>query len=197
MDESSFFDELAPHWDNNEVLSTPEKVNFILDFMDLKPQQKILDLGTGTGVLLPYIAQRIGPKGAITAIDYSEGMLERAKEKFAHLVPKPEFIKLDFEKENIEGEFDRIILYCVYPHLHSPFETLQWLKTVNLKENGEIFIAFPCGPDFINNIHREKHSESDVLPSAEKLTSQLKENGFNAETLKDDDSAYIVKIHKH
>lgn len=194
MDDSSFFDKIAPNWDDNEVLSTREKVNFILDFMDLEPGQNILDLGTGTGVLLPFIAERIGSNGKISAVDYSSGMLEIAKSKYSNLSPKPEFLKLDFEKENIVGEFDRIILYCVYPHLHSPIETIKWLQSVNLKDSGSIFIAFPCGPEFINNIHKERHSESGLLPSAGRLAMELKEKGLNAEVLKDDESAFIIRI---
>ena len=196
MDDSSFFDKIAPTWDSNEVLSTPKKVNFILDNMNVQLGQYILDLGTGTGVLLPFLAERIGEKGKIMAVDYSSGMLEIARSKYSDLVPAPEFHKLDFEKETIEGEFDKIILYCVYPHLHTPIETLKWLLTVNLKKDGEIYIAFPCDSDFINNIHKERHSESDLLPSPSCLTATLRENNLNAEVVKEDKSAYIIKISK-
>lgn len=197
MDDSSFFDKIAPTWDSNEVLSTPEKVNFILDFMDIQPKQEILDLGTGTGVLLPYIAQRVGSDGKITAVDYSKGMLEIAKSKYSHLTPKPDFLNIDFEQENIPGEFDKIILYCVYPHLHAPIETLKWLQTVNVKEDGSIFIAFPCGPEFINNIHKERHSDSDILPSASSLAAFLRKNGLFADVLREDEESYIVRILKN
>lgn len=196
MDESAFFDKIAPVWDNNEVLSTPERVNFILDFMDIKRGQDILDLGTGTGVLLPFLAERIGEKGEIVAVDYSEGMLERAKAKFSQLNPRPQFLKLDFENETIPGEYDRIILYCVYPHLHTPVETLNWLLKVNLKDDGAIYIAFPCGPDFINNIHRERHSESDILPPASVLADYFRLHGLKAEVLSETSESYIIKIMK-
>lgn len=196
MDESAFFDKIAPVWDNNEVLSTPERVNFILDFMDIKRGQDILDLGTGTGVLLPFLAERIGEKGEIVAVDYSEGMLERAKAKFSQLTPRPQFLKLDFENETIPGEYDKIILYCVYPHLHTPVETLKWLLKVNLKDEGAIYIAFPCGPDFINNIHRERHSESDILPPASVLADHFRLHGLKAEVLSETNESYIIKIMK-
>ena len=196
MDDSSFFDKIAPSWDNNEILSTPEKVNYILDCMNIKPGQEVLDLGTGTGVLLPFLSERIGENGKIRAVDYSKGMLEIAKNKYSHLVPKPEFLHLDFENENIDGEYDRIFLYCVYPHLHAPVDTLRWLTSVNLKDDGEIYIAFPCGPDFINHIHKEKHSESDRLPGAGQLSRFLNENGIKSEVIKDDSGSYIVRIIK-
>lgn len=196
MDERSFFDRLAPTWDANEVMSTPERVNDILDKMTILPGQRVLDLGTGTGVLIPYIAKRVGADGHITAVDYSEGMLALAKEKYSHLQPSPEFINADFETENISGIFDRIILYCVYPHLHAPVDTLRWLRTVNLAEGGKIFIAFPSGPNFINNIHRERHSESDILPPVEVLAEELRKHGLSAKALSSNDESYIIEITK-
>lgn len=196
MDNSSFFDNLAPIWDDNEILSTPDKVNEILDYFSIGESEEILDLGTGTGILLPYIAERIGEHGRITAVDYSEGMLKRAKHKYNYLKPKPLFLKKDFEKEPVEGTFDKIILYCVYPHLNKPLECLKKLKDNNLKMKGEIFIAFPTGPDYINNIHKDRKSESDLLPTASLLNSFFNKNGLKAEVLAENDGAYVVKIKK-
>lgn len=196
MDDREFFDKIAGTWDENEVLSTPIKINQVLDFFDLHENQDILDLGTGTGVLLPFITQRIGENGKILAVDFSEGMLSQAKRKYSNLTPTLSFRNLDFENDLIPGQFDRIILYCVYPHLHSPVETLKWLEKVNLKEEGLISIAFPTGPDFINNIHKERHSDSDILPSAEILTQYLVSNGLDAYVASDSEECYVVNIRK-
>ena len=194
MDDKFFFDKLAQTWDDNEVLSTPAKIREILSYMDIRPGDKILDLGTGTGVLLPFIAEKIGESGKITAVDYSEEMLKRARHKFSNLNPVPEFLNLDFENENINGEFDKIILYCVYPHLHTPVETLKWLKKVNLKPGGRIYIAFPCDNSFINNIHKEKHSDSDALPSPPALSEMLNKEGLESEVICDTPSSYVVSV---
>ena len=191
MDDRLFFDKISETWDANEVMSTPEKVRAILRLADVRPGEKILDLGTGTGILIPYLAEMVGNEGEITAVDYSEGMLSKAKEKYSNITPQPEFINLDFENETIDGEFDKIILYCVYPHLHQPIETLKWLRRVNLREGGEIYIGFPCKADFINSIHKERHSESDLLPSAEELVNILHSEGFSAEVI---DGEYLVRI---
>ena len=71
----------------------------------------MLDLGTGTGVLLPYIAEKIGTAGHITAVDYSAGMLSRAKEKFSGLTPTPEFLEMDLEQDNIRVNMTG--LFCI------------------------------------------------------------------------------------
>lgn len=194
MDEREFFDQLSSSWDDNEVLSTPDKIMEILGYVEIKPGEEILDLGTGTGVLLPYIAGKTGTEGRITAVDFSTGMLEKAKSKFINLVPSPKFINLDFENEAIKGKFDHIFLYSVYPHLKQPITTLKRLIAENLKENGSIYIAFPCGPDFINKMHEERKAESDLLPSASELALFLKQSGILAKAILDSEDAYLIKI---
>lgn len=196
MDERSFFDKLAPVWDDNEIRSTPRRINKILDLIGIEKGFRVLDLGTGTGVLLPYLADRVGEKGKITAVDYSEGMLLRAKEKFSGLYPKPEFLNKDFETENLDGEYDRILLYCVYPHLHTPYDTLKWLRSVNLAYGGIIVIAFPNNEEFVNSIHKERHSESDLLPPAHELAQRLRNEGLNAEVASADEDSYVINISK-
>lgn len=197
MDEREFFDKLAPTWDANEILSTPEHVRHILSLIGIKRGDRVLDLGTGTGVLLPAIAELIGPEGKITAIDYSTGMLDIARRKFSGLNPSPEFLCMDFETETIEGVYDVIFLYCVYPHLHTPVDTIKWLRAINLSDDGSIIVAFPSDEHFINSVHREKHSESDHLPPAAELAEWFRLNGLDARVVEADDSNYIISISKN
>ncbi|WP_289739980.1 class I SAM-dependent methyltransferase [Muribaculum intestinale] len=196
MDERNFFDRLAPTWDANETLSTPAHVRHILSHAGIKRGDRVLDLGTGTGVLLPAIAEITGPGGLITAVDYSTGMLDIARSKFADLIPRPEFRCMDFETETIPGEYDHIILYCVYPHLHTPVDTLKWLRGVNLADSGTITVAFPSDEKFINSIHRHKHSESDILPPASELAAWLRLNGLSADVAESTHDNYIINIAK-
>ncbi len=196
MDERKFFDNLASMWDANEVLSTPGRVNEILEYANIKLGESVLDLGTGTGVLLPYVAELVGPHGSITAVDYSQGMLNIAIRKYARITPVPTFLNMDFETETIGGVFHHILLYCVYPHLHTPVDTLHWLRAVNLAENGIMTIAFPTDESFINSIHRQKHSESDCLPPAHELAQFLRTHGLDATVAKADKDSYIINISK-
>ncbi|MDE5976697.1 MAG: class I SAM-dependent methyltransferase, partial [Muribaculaceae bacterium] len=110
--EIDFFDNLAPEWDANEVRSTPERINDILLKLSIRKGMKVLDLGTGTGVLVPYLSKLVGENGKVVGIDLSEGMLSRAKEKYGHL-ENVDFLKLDFEEEVIPGIYDLVLLYSV------------------------------------------------------------------------------------
>lgn len=192
-EEILFFDRLSDIWDDNEVLSTPDKISEILSQLDIRKGMEILDLGTGTGVLVPYLSSMVGDTGKVTALDISEGMLNRAKKKNMHLA-NAVFILKDFEKEELTGKYDLILLYCVFPHMHNPEQTLRRLVLNNLKEKGRIIIAFPSDENFINNIHKERKAESDMLPSAPRLSFILQEWGFESSVIRYDEGHYMVEI---
>lgn len=194
-EEISFFDKLSENWDDNEVLSTPEKINEILSRLDIREGAYILDLGTGTGVLIPYLSTLAGEMGHVVAIDASEGMLKKAIGKNRHL-NNVTFRKSDFECETPEGTYDLIMLYCVYPHLKSPRETISRLVNENLKPGGKIIIAFPTDEAFINNIHKERKAESDRLPSAHDLCALFVKWGLKSTVVGYDSDIYIVSVGK-
>lgn len=191
-DEVRFFDNLAPKWDDDEILSTPEKIRSILSKIPLKIGDNVLDLGTGTGVLIPYIIERVGDDGSVTAVDGSMGMLTLAIKKYGDL-PNVNFIFADFESTIFDSKFDLIMLYSVYPHLHYPEATLKDLLN-NLKPGGCIIVAFPTDENFINNIHRDRKADSDLLPSAVKLAERFLSWGLRSEVLVATAEEYIVKI---
>lgn len=191
--EIAFFDGIAPDWDAMEVKSTPEKVRAILGLIGPRKGDHVLDLGTGTGVLVPYLSEMVGPEGEVTGVDISEGMLERARQKFGSLA-NVRFIKSDFEEENIDGLYNLILLYCVFPHIHFPVETLRWLTSVNLAEGGRIVIAFPNDEKFVNAIHGEKRAPADMLPDAPELAARLRRAGFQADVIAYSEEMYIVEI---
>lgn len=193
--EVDFFDRLAPSWDANEVRSTPERIKSILGQIPVTQGMKVLDLGTGTGVLVPYLSEMVGPDGHVTAIDLSDGMLAIAKKKYGHL-DNVEFLKLDFEEEQIPGQYDVVMLYCVYPHLHAPADTFEWLFRMNIAPDGIIVIAFPSDEHFINNIHHERKAEHDHLPPAGVLAERLCRMGFNAEAVSATEDEYIVAVRR-
>lgn len=191
--EIEFFDRIASTWDANEIRSTPGRVETILDKIEVREGDNVLDLGTGTGVLVPYLSRLAGEEGSVVGIDFSAGMLSRAREKFGNL-RNVRFERKDFENEEIEGKFELILLYCVYPHLSQPVVTLKKLAGRNLAPGGRIIIAFPSDEHFINNIHREKKADSDLLPAAECLAERLRDNGFHTRVIAYGSEEYVVEI---
>ncbi len=192
--EIRFFDNIAATWDENEVLSLPPKVRYILSRCGIKKGDRVLDLGTGTGVLIPYIIELTGETGHITAVDFSRNMLMRAKDKYGNPGHQIDFLQADFENEPIEGRFNVIMLYCVYPHLHKPTETLKRLIKENLAPDGSIYIAFPSDEHFINSIHAEKKADHDHLPSPAHLARRLSTFGISATVIGTRPDVYLLRL---
>lgn len=196
-EELTFFDNIAPQWDSMEVKSTPDKITQLLDIIGVTSGSDILDLGTGTGVLLPYLSRLTGPDGTVMAIDFSEGMLREAERKFSDL-KNVYFSRLDFEEEREPWRYDLIMMYCVYPHLSYPKETVRRLVAENLKPGGRLIIGFPTDEKFINSIHHDHAVEDDLgsehLPSAPTLASRINKWGVHARVLAYDEGKYLVEI---
>ena len=122
MSEKAFFNSIAEEWDKtNEV--NKEKINFLLSRVHIQEGDKVLDIGTGTGVLIPFIRE-FNKMGEINALDVSEGMLHKAKEKYNNL-PNVKFTLLDVEEEKVEGKYNKIILYSMFPHLKRREDTIR------------------------------------------------------------------------
>jgi demethylmenaquinone methyltransferase/2-methoxy-6-polyprenyl-1,4-benzoquinol methylase len=51
------------------------------DLADVRPGDRVLDVATGTGDLAIELARRVAPGGEVIGSDFSDGMLERARDK--------------------------------------------------------------------------------------------------------------------
>ena len=70
------FDELAPTW---ETRLGPHHLRALeLALEDLPPPRRVLDLGTGTGVVARALAERY-PAADVVGVDLSPGMIEQAR----------------------------------------------------------------------------------------------------------------------
>ncbi|NMA65489.1 MAG: class I SAM-dependent methyltransferase, partial [Clostridiaceae bacterium] len=66
-----FFNSMAQRWDIF-CRHDKEKIDFILNLLNIKYGSRILDVGTGTGILIPFLINKVGDQGEITAVDFSE-----------------------------------------------------------------------------------------------------------------------------
>lgn len=191
-----FFNEMAPMWDATCVV-TPDKIRYILDIAQIKTGDTVLDVGTGTGVLIPYIEEVVGPNGHINAADISDVMLSIAKGKYEQFT-NIAYLNIDVENDPVPGEYDCMMMYCMFPHLERPYETLEWLYKVNLKPGGHIVIAFPEPKEAINGLHR--HNDGSVhsmkLKKGEDFARDLADCGINVDFVEDDDKCYVIRITK-
>ena len=193
----AFFEQHASAWDticNHD----DEKLEEIFEVLPLKRGDRVLDVGTGTGILIPRILQRIGNTGWITALDYSENMIMKAKEK----LPQNEnsnmsFVVENFYKTTSNYTFDSIICYSCFPHLEDKKQFFQ--KSFDLlKANGTLLIAHSSSRAEINEMHARKHEavRDDFLDSLEDISALGEQYGFAVLAQKNDEKIFYILMKK-
>jgi len=95
------------------------KIDHIIKKLNIKPNQKILDIGSGWGTLAINIAQKT--KASVTGITLSENQLEYSKNKSKelNLENQIEFKLMDYRE--INEKFDRIVSVGMFEHVGRKF----------------------------------------------------------------------------
>lgn len=190
---TAYFEEVAENWDNM-VNHDKGKLEFLLSKADIRRGDKVMDVGTGTGILLPFVSRLVGAEGMIRAVDASGKMIKVAERKYA-MLPNVTFEVADIEHYNSIEKYDRIILYSVFPHLHHGIETVKKLVENNLLPGGILMVAHSQNRDSINNKHKGKDLvlDSFMLPAVEKLAEMFENVEIKViNTLDNEDYYYIL-----
>ncbi len=127
----------------NKQTQDDKHLNMILDFMNIKKQSNILDLGTGSGYLAFAIAAKY-PDCNITGLDIVEQALEndryKSKQQGINNINFVSYNGLLFPFEN--NSFDYVATrYCLH-HFPSINDTFKEINRV-LKTGGTLFISDP------------------------------------------------------
>lgn len=193
MNRQACFNEWANTWD--EKFCTPRLASFLEGFISkfgIENGQNVLDVGSGTGVLIPFLLKVIGQTGSITAIDYSEKMVAICKSKYSGLK------NVNVELQNVENlvftseSFDAITCFGLFPHLENKEKALFQMNRV-LKPEGRLIIAHAIGSAEIKSHHGRSASviANDVLPEEKEMKKLLEKTGFTRVYIKDEPNCYL------
>ena len=191
MDNKIFFNSLAEKWDS--ICYHPsEKVNYVIDKIELKDKDSVLDIGSGTGITIPYLEERIGTNGKITALDIAEKMLEISKKK--NIYDNLDFEIKDFFEYTTPKKFNQILAYSCYPHFNDEESFFKKAHSL-LKDKGKIVIAHIESKEAINSRHREEenHIISHMLSDVEKICKLADKQGFKS-IYKEDNKDYFIFV---
>ncbi len=188
-----YFNQAAKNWDRE--YDTPELGDFLRQFVPafkLLSGQRVLDVGTGTGILIPFLLEAVGSNGHITAIDYAQNMVEICKRKFSHL-PNVSVMVADSENlQLLDASFDVITCFGLFPHLDKKEAALRQFNRV-LKSKGRLIIAHALSSTEVKRIHQSGSQEivSDILPRETKMRRLLKQAGFTGVRILDKPGSYL------
>ncbi|MDK2934574.1 MAG: hypothetical protein PWP27_2384 [Clostridiales bacterium] len=185
MDNRAFFNKVAFDWDQM-CRHDAKKLRKIIELTSIKAHSKILDVGTGTGILISYLLETSPYK--VVAVDIAENMVLVASEKYKN--DRVEFVVKDVMDFNEKG-FDYIFLYSVYPHFVDKDALFYHLSKL-INSGGKIVVAHSESKEKINAIHAaSEHVKEHRLPAAD-TTSKLMAKYFIVDRVIDTDEMYYV-----
>jgi len=192
MDRPEFFDHHAASWDADRPPEEEASLARVVTLAEVQPGQAVLDVGTGTGVLIPHLLRAVGPTGRIVAVDLSPEMLEVAREKgFPSSVT---FLETDVHRLPLpEAEFDRVICNAALPHFEDRAESIREMLRV-LRSGGILVISHPIGREVVNRLHRDAGGpvQEDRVPPPEAMAARLQEAGLTEVWVVDEPEFFLA-----
>jgi demethylmenaquinone methyltransferase/2-methoxy-6-polyprenyl-1,4-benzoquinol methylase len=188
-----YFNGKAEVWDEISIHNL-EKVQYIIDLLEIQSNDKILDVGTGTGILIPFYEKYL-VTGGVVAVDYSEKMIKVARSKYPEKEhPLISFRVCDVYDLKYDGEFDLVVCYSCFPHFVDQPLALKILSGA-LKKGGRLVVAHSDSAKKINGVHMSGGVEvgNDFLPRMDRLKQMMTESGL-AVTFERDDENYFICI---
>ncbi|MBS3089313.1 protein-L-isoaspartate O-methyltransferase [Candidatus Pacearchaeota archaeon] len=108
-------------------ISKPSEIAFILEHLELKKGQKILEIGSGSGYVLALMASII-KEGEIYGLEINESLAIKAKQRLDNL-PWVHIVRRDGYRGLPEYEpFDRILISAFAQDITSIYNILDQLK---------------------------------------------------------------------
>jgi ubiquinone/menaquinone biosynthesis C-methylase UbiE len=192
-----FFNNVAVTWDDR--FKTQELTPFLSQLVptfQLEQGQTVLDVGTGTGILIPFLLKAVGSTGHVTAVDFAEKMVEVCNLKYAGLsnvnITVQQVEKLGFPSES----FDAVTCFGLFPHLEHKEEALRQMNRV-LKPGGKLIIAHALSSEEIKAHHRNASAVAhDALPDKEEMKHLLTQAGFTQVHIIDEPGSYVCSSTK-
>jgi ubiquinone/menaquinone biosynthesis C-methylase UbiE len=196
MQLQEYFDQLAPTWDKELTQERLSCLGSIVKELDIKPGDYVLDIGSGTGVLLPFLIAEMGDEGKIVALDFSAEMLIQAQAKnFPPIVGFAQADVLDIPLP--DNSVDLAICNSAFPHFSDKGRALKEIARV-LGNNGRLVICHTMNRQMINQLHQSIGSivANDLLPDEFELRALIKQAGLIVTHFEDGPERYLVIAEK-
>jgi ubiquinone/menaquinone biosynthesis C-methylase UbiE len=170
------FNELAPRWDQLPgPADAPLKVAEFVARASQTSAMRILDVGCGTGILVPYVLRACPQATCVVELDFAEEMLRENARKVAD----QRVSRLSADAQALpfpDGCFDLVLCFAVLPHLVDLEAAVKELSRV-LRPSGGFAVGHLMGSAELNAFHHsmEEPLAHDILPPAESLAQTLRQ----------------------
>lgn len=177
-----YFAKYAPEWDRLRQLDVDEEAvaTLVREMLPLTAQQKLLDLGTGTGRML----QVLGPDvGEALGLDNSHEMLAVARSNVKRWglancqVRQADILALPL----VYGTFDAVVVHQVLHFLDRPWTAISEAART-LAPGGRLLIV-DLGPHDVEEL-RQQHAHRRLGFADEEVQEWLQAQGLAVETIR-------------
>lgn len=197
--QKEFFNEKAEKW-LDMFYADPETGKYdryekefkrLFGLAGLKEGNRVLDLGCGSGVLVPHILERIGADGRLLEVDYAENMI--AVNRRLHQDKRVSFLLGSADELTLPPEsYDCAFCFSCFPHFRNKPKALKAIEH-SLKLGGKLILAHFDSAKNINHHHAGhecvKHAH---LPNETDMSALIGQSGFHVERFIDETGFYFL-----
>jgi ubiquinone/menaquinone biosynthesis C-methylase UbiE len=129
-------------WLDRPEREDEEKSSKLLDALELRDSETVVDLGAGSGYFTFRIAPRVGRTGKVLAVEIQDEMLQKIRQRAQALkITNVEAVKgtETDPKLPVKG-VDLVLMVDVYHELAYPFEVMTKIREA-LKPGGRLFVV--------------------------------------------------------
>jgi len=164
----------------------PERLKMIVKAADIKEGETVLDVGTGSGILI-YDILEYDP-GEVHGCDLAENMLKRVKEKFPQvMIHLCDIRDLDLP----DGSVDVVFINGCFSNIVDKEKSLKNLHRM-MRSGGRLAISHPMGKDFILELRTHAPFPLDLLPEEPEAREIFWMHGFDMIRYEDEPEFYLA-----
>lgn len=167
----------------------------LFSLLPLKPGDYVLDAGCGTGVLVPFLLDRITSTGMLYELDFSEKMIEVNRN--LHAQDNVRFIVSDAERAPLgEASCNVVVCFSCFPHFQDKEKAMTVLSRI-LKPRGVFVVSHFNSAEEIKKHHGSCHAVMhDHLPDEAAMRKLFQKVDLNIEVFIDEPGFYCIIAEK-